>query len=86
VVDCDPFLCFLIAQSYFGRALNRQSDNRNFQIAQVCPRSSTSLTLQGFAFLTRYRKLSPQDPVSQEEVEYNFGRAFHGLGEYNNNL
>lgn len=32
----DPYLCFLIAQAYLGRALNRQSDNRNYQIAQVC--------------------------------------------------
>lgn len=31
----DPFLCLLIAQAFFGRALNRQSDNRNYQIAQV---------------------------------------------------
>lgn len=31
----DPYLCFLIAQAYLGRALNRQSDNRNYQIAQV---------------------------------------------------
>lgn len=25
----------MIAQSFFGRAMNRQSDNRNYQIAQV---------------------------------------------------
>jgi hypothetical protein len=31
--------------------------------------------------MARYRKLSPQDAASQEEVEYNFGRAFHNLGE-----
>ncbi|GMK54381.1 hypothetical protein CspeluHIS016_0109670 [Cutaneotrichosporon spelunceum] len=64
----DHFLCFLIAQAFFGRATNRQSDNRNYQIAQ------------GLAFLSRYRKLSPQDSQSLEEVEYNFGRSFHGLG------
>ncbi|WOO80159.1 Transcription factor tau subunit sfc4 [Vanrija pseudolonga] len=64
----DPLLCLFIAQAFFGRALVRQSDNRNYQIAQ------------GLAFLARYRKLSPQDVVSQEEVEYNYGRAFHGLG------
>ncbi|OCF32590.1 hypothetical protein I317_00359 [Kwoniella heveanensis CBS 569] len=64
----NPFICFLIAQAFFGRATNRQSDNRNYQIAQ------------GLAFLTRYRKLSPQDPASLEEVEYNYGRSFHGLG------
>jgi general transcription factor 3C polypeptide 3 (transcription factor C subunit 4) len=36
VDEYDPFLCFLIAQAYLGRALNRQSDNRNYQIGQVC--------------------------------------------------
>lgn len=49
--------------------MNRQSDNRNYQIAQA------------LAFMARYRKLSPQDAQSQEQVEYNFGRAFHVLGE-----
>lgn len=40
----DPFLCFLIAQAFFGRATNRQSDNRNYQIVQVrhgCVSSNT---------------------------------------------
>lgn len=32
------------------------------------------------AFLTKYRKYSRKDEVSQEEVEYNYGRAFHGIG------
>ncbi|WVF69789.1 hypothetical protein IAT40_004568 [Kwoniella sp. CBS 6097] len=64
----NPFICLLIAQAFFGRATNRQSDNRNYQIAQ------------GLAFLTRYRKLSPQTPDSLEEVEYNYARSFHGLG------
>ncbi|WWC67957.1 uncharacterized protein I206_101876 [Kwoniella pini CBS 10737] len=64
----NPFICLLIAQSFFGRAMNRQSDNRNYQIAQ------------GMAFLTRYRKLSSPDPIIQEEVEYNYGRSFHGIG------
>nr|XP_018265461.1 uncharacterized protein I303_01827 [Kwoniella dejecticola CBS 10117]OBR87619.1 hypothetical protein I303_01827 [Kwoniella dejecticola CBS 10117] len=64
----NPFICLLIAQSFFGRAMNRQSDNRNYQLAQ------------GMAFLTRYRKLSSPDAVTQEEVEYNYGRSFHGIG------
>jgi hypothetical protein len=38
------------------------------------------LTYQGLAFLTKYRKLSSKDPESQEEVEYNHGRSFHGIG------
>jgi general transcription factor 3C polypeptide 3 (transcription factor C subunit 4) len=31
----DSYICLLIAQSFFGRSMNRQSDNRNYQIAQV---------------------------------------------------
>ncbi|WWD21507.1 hypothetical protein CI109_105993 [Kwoniella shandongensis] len=64
----NPFICLLIAQAFFGRSMNRQSDNRNYQIAQ------------GLAFLTRYRKLSPKDAESQEQVEYNYGRSYHGIG------
>lgn len=37
---------------------------------------------QGLAFLSRYRKLSPQDAATQEEVEYNYGRCFYQLGEW----
>lgn len=37
---------------------------------------------QGLAFLNRYRKLSAQDAVTQEEVEYNYGRCFYQLGEW----
>jgi general transcription factor 3C polypeptide 3 (transcription factor C subunit 4) len=33
------------------------------------------------ALLTRYRKLSAKDETTQEEIEYNYGRAFHGLGK-----
>ncbi|KAK8847416.1 hypothetical protein IAR55_005274 [Kwoniella newhampshirensis] len=64
----NPLISLLIAQAFFGRSMNRQSDNRNYQIAQ------------GLAFLTRYRKLSPKDAESQEQVEYNYGRSFHGIG------
>lgn len=31
----NPFICLLIAQAYLGRAMTRQSDNKNYQIAQV---------------------------------------------------
>ncbi|KAK4685298.1 general transcription factor 3C polypeptide 3 (transcription factor C subunit 4), partial [Tremellales sp. Uapishka_1] len=64
----DPFICLSIAQAYFGRSMNRQADNKHYQIAQ------------GLAFLTRYRKLSAKDAKSQEEVEYNYGRSFHSIG------
>jgi hypothetical protein len=33
------------------------------------------------AFLTRYRTLRQVDVTESDEVEYNFGRAFHQLGE-----
>lgn len=32
-------------------------------------------------FLVRYRKLSPKDEITREEIEYNFGRSFHAIGE-----
>lgn len=32
------------------------------------------------AFLTKYRKYSRKDVTSQEEVEYNYARSFHGIG------
>lgn len=81
----DSYLCLMIAQAFFGRAMNRQSDNRNYQIAQVripLPRAcSRADRRQGLAFLTKYRKLALREHVSEEEVEYNYGRSFHGLGE-----
>ena len=37
---------------------------------------------QGLAFLTKYRQLSRKDELSQEEIEYNYGRSFYGLGGF----
>jgi general transcription factor 3C polypeptide 3 (transcription factor C subunit 4) len=34
----DAYICLMITQAFFGRSMNRQSDNRNYQIAQACPR------------------------------------------------
>lgn len=51
--------------AYLLRAMSRQTDNRAHQIAQ------------GLGFLSQYRALKG----SCQEVEYNFGRAFHHLGE-----
>lgn len=81
-VQQDPLLCFMISQAFFGRAMNRQSDNRNFQITQVRsqPIHVDSTDPKGMAFLTRYRKFSPKNDKSLEEVEYNYARAFHGIG------
>ncbi|KAJ6571874.1 hypothetical protein B0H19DRAFT_1131683 [Mycena capillaripes] len=63
----DPTLCLCLAIAYFGRAMQRNSDNRHHLITQ------------GVSFLTRYRELR-QEPTSAGEVEFNFGRAFQQLG------
>lgn len=39
------------------------------------------LIVQGALFLARYRKLSDKDGLSREEVEYNFGRGYHSIGQ-----
>ncbi|KAL9939713.1 hypothetical protein V8E36_001530 [Tilletia maclaganii] len=64
-IQSDPLLCLLCAVTFLTRALNRQVDNRHHAI------------LQGFAYLSRYRKLRASGSL---EVEYNFGRAFHQIG------
>ena len=33
------------------------------------------------AFLTRYREMRSIDPGTDDEIEYNFGRVFHQLGQ-----
>ena len=79
----DALLCLNLAQAYFGRSTNRQSDNRNYQIAQASAALSfnwSRIDGQGMAFLTRYRKLSPRHAEAQDEVEYNYGRSFHSIG------
>lgn len=60
----DPMICLNLAQAYIGRAMVRQVDNRLHAITTAS------------AFLVRYRKLGGDDPC----VDYNFARAFHGLG------
>ncbi|EMD31266.1 hypothetical protein CERSUDRAFT_145423 [Gelatoporia subvermispora B] len=66
----DPMICLCLAIASFGRAMQRQADNRHHLVAQ------------GTAFLSQYRKLRGADDVDMDEVEYNFGRAFHQLGLY----
>ena len=41
----DAYICLMITQAFFGRSMNRQSDNRNYQIAQVGFRSGATRTL-----------------------------------------
>ncbi|CCM04149.1 uncharacterized protein FIBRA_06311 [Fibroporia radiculosa] len=55
----------------FGRAMQRQADNRNHLITQASV---------GLAFLSQYRSIRGENTDGVEEVEYNFGRAFQQLG------
>ena len=49
--------------------MQRQADNRHHLITQ------------GMGFLTRYKALRGEDTDDMmDEIEYNFGRAFHQLG------
>ena len=66
----DPLISLSSAIACFGRAQNRQVDNRH------------QVVIQGFAFLDRYRQLRRDQGHDQSEVSYNFGRAFHLLGLY----
>ncbi|KZT34747.1 TPR-like protein [Sistotremastrum suecicum HHB10207 ss-3] len=64
----DPVICLAVGVACLGRAMQRQADNRNYMITQ------------GFAFLSRYRKLRGGQDEDVDEVDYNFGRAFQQLG------
>ncbi|KAJ3881396.1 hypothetical protein F5051DRAFT_397138 [Lentinula edodes] len=64
----DPMISLSLAIASIGRAMQRQSDNRHYLIAQ------------GMAFLSKYRTLRSVDPARLSEVEYNFGRMFQQLG------
>lgn len=83
----DPMICLCLAVSSLGRAMQRQSDNRHHLIAQVRKwddfRRLFLTCLQGMVFLSHYRRIRKQDgdPVLPE-IEFNFGRAFQQLGEY----
>ena len=58
-----------LAIASLGRAMQRQSDNRNY------------LVVQAMGFMAKYRKLrGPTDESYADEIEYNFGRAYHQLG------
>ncbi|KAJ7033739.1 hypothetical protein C8F04DRAFT_614968 [Mycena alexandri] len=66
----DPMICLSIAMASFGRAMQRQSDNRH------------QLVTQGMALLAKYRDLREEPLDGVGEVDYNFGRAFQQLGLY----
>lgn len=80
----DPMICLCLAIASIGRAMQRQADNRHHLITQVCFYCvfnilHTSSVRQGMAFLNKYRTLRI-DQDEMDEVEFNFGRAFHQLG------
>ncbi|KAF9241287.1 hypothetical protein BU15DRAFT_60913 [Melanogaster broomeanus] len=57
--------------SSLGRAMQRQSDNRNHLIAQ------------GMTFLSQYQTIRRQDREHVfPEIQFNFGRAFQQLGRF----
>ncbi|KAL5520201.1 hypothetical protein ACEPAG_9414 [Sanghuangporus baumii] len=66
----DPLICMTLAVASLGRAMQRQSDNRNFLITQA------------MSFMTKYRVLrgSGESNPYADEIEYNYGRAFHQIG------
>ncbi|KII83764.1 hypothetical protein PLICRDRAFT_118961 [Plicaturopsis crispa FD-325 SS-3] len=67
----DPVICLSLAATSIGRAMQRQADNRHHLVAQA------------MAFLSQYRVLRRASaPDKLDEIEFNFGRAFHQLGLY----
>lgn len=68
----DSLLCLSLAHAYMARSLQRQCDNK------------MHMTTLGATFLNRYRALRKNEGGQDllVEIEYNFGRAFHGLGQF----
>ncbi|PCH42829.1 TPR-like protein [Wolfiporia cocos MD-104 SS10] len=64
----DSMICLCAAIASFGRAMQRQADNRHHLITQ------------GVAFLSQYRAIRGSNADDLDEVEFNFGRAFQQLG------
>ncbi|KAI5808754.1 hypothetical protein DFH27DRAFT_589841 [Peziza echinospora] len=66
-----PMINLSIGIAYLHRSMQRQSDNRHWEV------------LQAMAFLFEYHKLRASDKCSWDEIqeaEYNIGRAFHQIG------
>ncbi|WAQ83693.1 hypothetical protein PtA15_4A141 [Puccinia triticina] len=62
----EPLINLLLAITYVQRAMQRQTDNRHHQI------------VQGLAFFEHYRAVRRKE--FGQEVEFNLGRIYHGLG------
>lgn len=87
----DPLICMTLAVASLGRAMQRQADNRNFLITQVrlyrsAPRCFCNRPMipQAMGFMSKYRALRGpgDDDPKADEIEYNFGRAFHQIGSW----
>ncbi|KAF3902623.1 hypothetical protein ABW21_db0209349 [Orbilia brochopaga] len=65
-----PMILFQMALAYLHRAMQRQSENRQYHV------------VQGLVFLNRYYKIksTSDDWFDRQEAEYNVGRAYHQLG------
>ena len=57
-------ICLSLAVGYLHRGMQRQADNRHYQLSLA------------FNFMSKYRKYRGND----EEVNYNIARMFHQLG------
>ncbi|KAF3910038.1 hypothetical protein AA313_de0209805 [Arthrobotrys entomopaga] len=68
--DNHPMVIFQTALAYLHRAMQRQSENRQYHI------------LQGLVFLNRYYKMKKEskDWFDRQEAEFNMARAFHQIG------
>ena len=81
----DPMICLSLSIASMGRAMQRQADNRNYLVSQVSRIAVVPLMskfLQAIGFLSQYRALrGAEDSSYADEIEYNYGRAFHHLGQ-----
>ncbi|KAJ5921729.1 Tetratricopeptide-like helical [Penicillium verhagenii] len=68
--DQNPALLLSIGLCFIHHSLKRQSENRHY------------LIMQGLSFMTKYRQVRMKTETLQErqEMEFNFARAYHGLG------
>lgn len=64
----DPLTNLMLGIAYAHRAMQRQTDNRHYQL------------MLALAHLDRYRKVRQE--AHPQEVDYNVGRLFHHLGTH----
>ncbi|KAJ5803535.1 Tetratricopeptide-like helical [Penicillium pulvis] len=69
--DQNPVLLLSIGLCFIHHSLKRQSENRHY------------LIMQGISFLNEYRRVRMKPGTllqERQEMEFNFARAYHGLG------